>query len=391
MRQPPAYSPLSWAALRAGAVAALRPGRDERPALRVLLAREFAADAVALFASGTQALQVGLAQARRAVGEGPGLVVALPAFTCFDVASAAVGARLRIALYDVDPRTLAPDLDSLTATLTAGARIVVVAPLYGFPVDWEAVGECAAAVGALVVEDAAQGSGASWHGCPVGSFGRVSVLSFGRGKGWTGGRGGALLTRTGEMPAAARNGHGLGEEARVLALAVAQWAFGRPAFYGIPAALPWLALGETRYHDPVPPRPLSRAAAGLLLQDVAASRREAGERRQRAARLLDAIALARGVRPIEPLTGAVPGYLRLPLRVEGGIDGLAHREMAQRLGAARSYPRTLGDLPAVRERLVTPGGRWPGAAELVRELITLPTHSLLASRDVEQVARAVAG
>jgi len=389
VRQPPAYSPLPLSALRAGATAALRPGRDDRGALRELLARDYSADSVTLFASGTQALQVALTEA--AVGLGPTATVALPAFTCFDVATAAVGARLRIALYDIDPTTLAPDVDSLTAALNAGARIVVVAPLFGFPVYWEAVCACAAPVGALVVEDAAQGSGARWRGLPLGSLGQTSVLSFGRGKGWTGGGGGALLTRRHGTPPTVGTGRQLGAELRVLTRAAAQWAFGRPALYGIPAALPWLGLGETLYRDPVPPRPLPRASAGLLLRDIAPSRREAAERRRRAEGLLAAIHRAPHVRAIQPLPGAVPGYLRLPVRVERGLGGLAQVAAARRLGIERSYPNPLSELPAVRERLVGSAREWPGAVELARDLITLPTHSLLSAREMEQVARAVTG
>ena len=389
MRQPPAYSPLPLSALRAGATAAIRLGRDDLGALRQLLARDYAADSVTLFASGTQALQVALTEAAR--GFGPWATVALPAFTCFDVATAAVGARLRIAPYDIDPATLGPDLDALAATLKAGARIVVVAPLFGLPVYWEAVRACAASVGALVVEDAAQGSGASWRGLPLGSLGDTSVLSFGRGKGWTGGGGGALLTRRHGAPPTAGNGRRLGAELRVLTRAAAQWAFGRPALYGIPAALPWLELGETHYRDPVPPRPLPRAAAGLLLRDITASQREAAERRLRAERLLAAIDGAPHVRAIQPLPGATPGYLRLPVRVSGGLGGLADAAAARRLGIERSYPTPLSNLPAVQERLVGPARKWPGAVELARDLITLPTHSLLSARDMEHVARAVTG
>jgi perosamine synthetase len=389
VRQPPAYSPLPWRALRSSAAAVLRPDRDDRRALRTVLAREFAADRVALFASGTQALQVALVEAGRAVG--PDAIVALPAFTCFDVATAAVGAQLRIALYDLDPLTLAPDLDTLAAALHSGARIVVITPLFGFPVDWEAVRACAAAAGALLIEDAAQGSGAQWHRRPLGSLGDASVLSFGRGKGWTGSGGGALLTRAGGGPAEAGNGKGLTREIRVLTLAAAQWALGRPGFYAIPAALPWIGLGETRYRDPVAPRPMARASAGLLLRAAAESQREAEERKRRAERLLAAIDGAPLVHPIEPLAGAVPGYLRLPARVAGGLSGLARPEAARRLGVLRAYPKPLADLPAVRERLVASGRRWLGAAELARELITLPTHSLLSAREVEALVRAVAG
>src|SRR3989442_1663171 len=258
MRQPPVHSPLPWPALRAGG-AALVSGRDPRPALHELLAREFAAERVRLLASGTQALQVALVEAARDVrGD---VIAALPAFTCFDVATAAVGAGVRIALYDVDPGTLSPDLDSLTAALTVGARLVVVTPLYGVAVQWRAVLECAAAVGAAVIEDAAQGFGASWLGRPLGSLGAVSVLSFGRGKGWTGGRGGALLARGGAPSSAANgNGAGLWREGGGLAPAPPPGAFARPAAPRRPAAPPSLGPGETRHRGPRPPRSPRRGA-----------------------------------------------------------------------------------------------------------------------------------
>ena len=388
MRQPPAHSPLPWHALRASAGAVLRRRDDARPALRQLLAREFAAADVALFASGTQALQMALTVAGNEIGSNA--TVALPAFTCFDVATAAVGAGLRISLYDIDPVTLTPDLDSLRGALADGAGIVVVAPLFGLPPDWEAVQAVTAAAGAVLVEDAAQGSGAQWQGRPLGSLGGMSVLSFGRGKGWTGGGGGALLTRSRNAPSVARNGHGRGGDLRAVSLAAAQWTFGRPALYGIPAALPWLGLGETRYRDPVAPRQLPRAAASLLLHGAVAAEREAEQRKRRAARLLEMVTRRPGIEPIEPLPRGVPGYLRLPLRVNGGLRGLANREAAVRLGAARSYPQPLGELPAVRARLVS-RWQWPGAEELARDLITLPTHSLLTADDLDGLVRAVTG
>ncbi|HEV2146488.1 MAG TPA: DegT/DnrJ/EryC1/StrS family aminotransferase, partial [Longimicrobiaceae bacterium] len=128
------YSPVS---LRAGGRAAgdALPFRaDPRRLLLEELLRDFAADAGTLCGSGTQALQRALEEARRMRGDAP---VALPAFTCYDVASAAVGAGVRAALYDVDPATLAPDLDSLERVLSAGAGAVVAGPLYGVPLPWE--------------------------------------------------------------------------------------------------------------------------------------------------------------------------------------------------------------------------------------------------------------
>src|SRR6059058_4042732 len=157
---------------------------DPCPRVERLVRALYRAQETVLLGSGTQALELAIRVATRVAAEQ--CAVALPAFSCYDVATAAVGARMRIALYDVDPGTLGPDLDSLAAALASGARIVVAAPLWGTPVDWGAVERCAAPFGAVVIEDAAQGHGAEWRGLPVGSFGALSVLSFGRGKGWTG-------------------------------------------------------------------------------------------------------------------------------------------------------------------------------------------------------------
>ena len=73
-------------------------------------------------------------------------------------------------------------------------------------------------------------------------------MSFGRGKGVTGGRGGALLVNPGwrggsdESPLLP----GIRGVMEVPALK-AQWLLARPWLYRIPASLPFLGLGDTVY------------------------------------------------------------------------------------------------------------------------------------------------
>ena len=392
-RQLPVHSPAPrgavWEAVRHG----LGLGDDPRPRVREMIRAVYAADEAILLGSGTQALQVAIRAAGRLMGGD--FVVALPAFTCFDVASAAVGAGARIALYDVEPSTLAPDFDSLLCTLAAGARIVVAVPLYGVPIDWQTLQAQTAAFGAVVIEDAAQGHGACWRDRPLGGFGAISTLSFGRGKGWTGGKGGALLVR-------AQRGHRLpvpngsagnppGEaralaEFGVLLRATAQWALGHPSRYRFPASIPWLRLGETRYRDPQPPAGMTRAAAALLECTRTLAARAALARRANAEFLIDRLPANPLVRTVCPPAGSAPGYLRLPLRASRGLAGFGNRSRAVQLGVMPSYPSTLAALPQVQARLTRGTGRWPGAEELVRELVTLPTHSLVTEGDREALA-----
>jgi hypothetical protein len=56
------------------------------------------------------------------------------------------------------------------------------------------------------------------------------------------------------------------------------------------------------------------------------------------------------------------------------------------VGVAAGYPSTLAALAPVRQRLVR-AGRWPGADELVRDLVTLPTHSWVSAADRVQLLR----
>jgi hypothetical protein len=391
-RQLPAYSPLPLGAVWRTAWRVFGSRGDSRPCFRDLLRAQYAAEQVVLMGSGTQALQHAIHAAGRLVGGE--LAVALPAFACFDVASAAVGAEARIALYDVDPATLAPDLDSLALTLAGGVRIVVAAPLYGIPIDWEALEACAAAFGAVVIEDAAQGHGALWRNRPLGSLGQLSVLSFGRGKGWTGAAGGALLLRSGS-DLTGRNGDiteplrepGKLTEGRVLLGAAAQSMFAHPSLYALPAALPGLHLGETRYYDPEAPASMTRTAVALLESTRGIAAREALTRRANADFLLERLPSHGPVLRICVAVGSVPGHLRLPIRTRQGLRGFRSPAEAVRLGITRSYPSTLATLPSVRERLVSTTRNWPGADDLVRQLVTLPTHSLLDSEDRDALAR----
>jgi perosamine synthetase len=386
--QLPVYSPLPLRATLSSLDALLWPAADPRPALLGVLLSTYDATTGVLCGSGTQALRLALRVARQLAGGA--LRVALPAFSCFDVAAAAVAEGAEILLYDLDPATLAPDLDSLDNAFRHGARVVVAAPLYGIPLEWESLRTRCEAHDAVLVEDAAQGFGAAWRGRRLGGLGALSVLSFGRGKGWTGGRGGALLLRA-EMAGAALpvpEVATLRTEASTLAVSAIQAALGRPALYRLPVSIPWLRLGETVYHDAAPPTWMPRSAAAMLLRTRVLAEREAASRRRHAAALLDSLRPSQAMLPVGTPPEAEPGYLRLPVRLARGMVGFPDSRAALRLGIAPSYPTPLAELPALRARLIE-AVPWPGARELARTLVTLPTHSRLLDAERAQVLRMI--
>jgi dTDP-4-amino-4,6-dideoxygalactose transaminase len=382
------YSPVPIRALAAATAAALGGNRDSVRQLELLLRQEYSADEVLLCGSGTQALQLAIQSARDDIGRQ--VAVGLPAFSCFDVASAAVGAGGPVILYDVDPLSLSPDLESLDRALAAGARIVVVAPLYGIPVDWDAIEDLASSHGATLIEDAAQGHGATHRRRPVGSLGDISTISFGRGKGWTGGAGGAVLFRRGRRSPRALRAIGGAANLRTAAVLAAQWGLGRPSLYGIPQVIPGLELGETAYHPPREPASISRASAAALLAARQAASEEAEQRRRNVQTLRAGIAHQPALREIESrAAGAIAGHLRFAVLAAEGFGGFGDPKDVRRLGIAASYPKQLGDLPALAP-FVVGNSRMSGAARLVHELVTLPVHSRESSRDLSALADRIA-
>jgi len=385
-RQLPAYSPLPVRAVVAGAAGLFSGPGAARASLVAQLARRCAADEVLLTDGGTGALTLAI---RGALAEAPGEAVALPAYGCYDLATAADGAAAPVLLYDIEPTTLAPDPASLRAALAQGARALVVAHWYGVPADPEPVHRAATAAGAILIEDAAQGAGAAWRGRPLGSFGDLTVLSFGRGKGDTSGRGGALLARGPAGAAAFARARGFVGRGRrgvkeVVQLA-AQWLLGRPALYAVPSALPFLHLGETAYHPAAPVRAMSRAATRTLAVTLPLGEREAATRRANANRMLTRA--GRGLTPIPAPPGGDCGFLRLPFLADAGAGAAARSRAARALGIMPGYPLALCDLPGFGERVVNRAEAFPGARALAERLVTAPTHGLLSGGDLARLER----
>jgi perosamine synthetase len=382
-RQLPAWSPVTARALVAGASAPRGGGRHTR-LLADRVRTEYGAPAVELARSGTAAL----ALAMLAASEGARPRVAMPAWGCYDLMTAADIVDAEVVLYDLDPATLAPARASFAGALGLRPTSVVVAHWFGLPISLTPLLALAHEAGALLIEDAAQGLGGMIGLRPLGSTGDFGILSFGRGKGRTGGCGGALLANTAtavgrlervaHAVAPARGGRG-----GLIALA-AQWAIGRPWLYAIPSSIPSLRLGETVYHPPTTISAMPEWAAAVVGAIWLRSALESAERRVAAARWAEVVAHSGGVKAYSEPAGTVAGWLRFPVRVTGS-SALVGQD-ARNLGIMPAYPGILADLPVAPGRLAGPGA-YPGATELGSSLRTLPTHSLVGPRDVAAIVQ----
>lgn len=353
-----------------------------RAAVAEELCETYGARMLLLVGSGTEALQLALAGIHATVSARP---IALPAYSCYDVATAAIGAGVDVLLYDLDPATLGPDQSSLARVLEGTPAAIVAAHLYGYPVDMCALDRLSRESGAVLIEDAAQAASGRLNGSPLGSFGSVSVLSFGRGKGTTAGAGGALLAHdaVGEriVSWATRQLTAPPRGWREAVTLTAQWALGRPRTYGVPASIPFLRLGETVYHAPRVPRAMSAASLRALSGGLRRANGEVAHRRSLAERLTVHARRSRRVQVVESVDGAEPGFVRLPLRANGDPVG----DVVGRLGAhgaAAAYPAPLALLSPLRGRLVNADAPFPGAGTLADTLFTFPTHSLMHASDI---------
>ena len=376
-RQPPVYSPVSRRALvrATGVACGLRGARDAVAAADALM-RRFGATDVLLTDSGTSALILAIQAIVPAGGS-----LALPGYACVDLTSAAVGANVKVRLYDLDPATLSPDLESVRRVMERGVDAIVVAHLHGYPADIHAVQALASAHGIEVIEDAAQAAGGTLNGARLGSIGNIGVLSFGRGKGMTAGSGGALLVRTPGHEAWMRRARAALDAPRrggreIVSLA-AQWILARPSLYRLPAAIPQLRLGEMVYKPPKAPRAMCRTATAILREALETDSREASARRQRASSVLSAIDGRSRLRPIRAIPGGQPGFLRLAFVDETGL-----RAPRATLGAVRGYPLTLEQHEQLRPLLLSGERAGEGSAFLRDRLFTVPTHSRVAKSDV---------
>lgn len=180
------------------------------PALDVfeaeLAARAGTAGAVAV-ASGTAGLHLALL----ALGVGPGDEVITSSFTFVATANAIVQCGATPVFVDSDAESWNMSSVLLAEALGDAARrgvrpaAVLVVDLYGQCADYARIAPLCEEHGVPLVEDAAEALGASAHGRPAGSFGRVGVFSFNGNKIATTSGGGAVVSDDLELLARVRH------------------------------------------------------------------------------------------------------------------------------------------------------------------------------------------
>ncbi|MDY0387780.1 MAG: DegT/DnrJ/EryC1/StrS family aminotransferase [Methanolobus sp.] len=161
--------------------------------------------------SGTAALHA----AMLAHGIGKGDEVITSSFSFIATANSIMYTGARPVFVDIEPETFNIDTELIEASITKKTKALMPVHLYGHPAEMKTIMEIAEDHNLIVIEDACQAHGASYHGKKVGSFG-TGAFSFYPTKNMTTGEGGMISTNDAELARKARMIRAHGSQQRYL-------------------------------------------------------------------------------------------------------------------------------------------------------------------------------
>jgi len=332
--------------------------------LEAALATFSGASHVVACSSGTDALLMIL----MAKGVGRGDAVLCPSFTFSATGEAVALTGATPVFVDVDEATFNMDASSLRRAIAtarkAGLKPVAVIPvdLFGQSADHDAIAAVAKDEGLFVLDDAAQGFGASYKGRRLGTFGLATATSFFPAKPLgCYGDGGAILTDDAELAQTLRSirvhGQGFDKYDNV-------------------------RLGLTARLDTM--------QAAILIEKLKIFEDEIAARNEVAGRY------ARGLGNVVSVPRLAKGctsvWAQYTIRLPKGTDrdGFAAALKAQGVPTAIYYPKSMHQQTAYRDFPVADGGL-PISEQLSEDVISLPMHAYLDEATQERIIKAVRG
>jgi dTDP-4-amino-4,6-dideoxygalactose transaminase len=312
-------------------------------------------------ASGTDALLLVL----MARGIGPGDAVICPAFTFCATAEVVVLTGATPVFADVDATTFNLDTASVTRAVATAKRhgltpkMVIPVDLFGLPADHDAIAAVAKAEGLFVLDDAAQGLGATYKGRRLGSLAPATATSFFPAKPLgCYGDGGAVLT----------------DDAGLVDLLKSLRVHGQGS-----DRYDNVRIGMTSRLDTI--------QAAVLTEKLKIFAEEIAARDRIAQRYADGLKDVAQV-PVVP-EGLTSVWAQYTIRLAPGVrDGLAGKLRPQGIPTVVYYPKPLHRLEAYRQFPVVDNGI-PVTDRLAEEVISLPMHAYLDAPTQDRIIEAV--
>lgn len=323
--------------------------------------------------------------------------VLVPAYSAPDFDAAIEAAGFDVAYCDVDPETLAVDVDSVRERISEDTLALFAVNLLGFGSRMDELSACCAAADVRLIEVLGYSLGTEFRGRRLGTYGDAAVINFQEGKPIPVGGGAVAWSRDGVAPRGDDR-----DPATPNYVALCGYSlFARPRPYalyqGLTTVLERLGGDPDRFtthaaaKDDVefePPFEAMSDFQGALAHRLLARLESHRRRRARTARFyVDALAGCDRVGLVRPARGVERvQYVRYPIVV----DDVALRDDLQE--ALRRAGVQTAALYSGRE---FDADRFPGAARLRRGVLTLPTHPYVSTADrrriVDVVRSVVAG
>jgi len=342
------------------------------------------------FSSGTAALAAAITATMRFKDvEHPEVI--LPAYGCPDLISAVIFAGAKPVLVDLEPHRPWMDLEQVLAQTNASTVAIVAASLFGISERIDLLRPIAEQFDTVIIEDSAQAfpgkeEGGIWQGDLV-------VLSFGRGKPVNLLGGGAVLFRDATLGdllpmAAAESANSKCNQALFRLKALMFNRMISPGFYWLPQGLPFLYLGETRYHPLPAIDAMDQTRLAILPANIASYLDNGMETQNTLCRMLeemDAPAAGFVDLPKACQVSPVRRLLRYPLLVNESKRDRLYQQL-HRLGSGPSvmYPTALPGIPGL-EMLLGVQGPFPAADAFAACILTLPTHGKVGMGDIANI------
>lgn len=300
----------------------------------------------------------GLRIAMEVLGIGPGDEVIVPGFTFYATWLAVMQTGATPVPVDVDLTTAGMDAASVEAAISDRTKAILVVHLYGIPADLATLRRIADKAEISLIEDAAQSHGAKSGGLMTGSVGEIASYSFYPTKNLGAlGDGGAIVTNSAELAAAARSRRSYGQGA---------------------SKYDHVDTGWNSRLDTLQAAFLSEGLTGL------------DDRNQRRREIATAYLEALG-----DVRGAVVGSGNLSESVwhqfvvrAGDRDGARDYLSQSGVGTDIHYPYDFGTLAPTQK--YGPTRPLPNSRALAREVLSLPIGPMLTDAEVSQVAEALA-
>ena len=315
-----------------------------------------------------------------------------------------------------------PAIQNSKLKIKNSKTLAIISPhLFGIRADIEKTREIVKDSDVTIIEDAAQVMGGDLDGKKLGTFGDVSFFSLGRGKAFSTVEGGIILTDRDDLAENINKqiiaifGYTSIEKIVLIIKAVILNIFMHPILFWIPKLMPFLKLGQTIYDTDFKIKKMSCFQAGLAKnwqKRVKQFQKKRSECTRFWAKIIknsnfytyfsmdpiskhsDSIiqhsnppsTIQNSQFKIQNFSSSSNPLLRFPVRVDSHTlwEKILKQSKQRGLGIMFTYPDSVNGIKDLKNEFKDQN--YPGAKELARNLITLPTHSFVSQKDIKKIS-----